>query len=160
VFLARYYGYEGYLRDKGAFDSGLVAVDETRAGERQPPQETPPDMQGLLEQVWDKNTGKRPTAIITANDWMAKGLYSSLQRKGLRVPDDISVVGFDNARALCESLDPPLTSYDVPFAAVAREGTLALLYKIDNPHIPSDHALRLVRGTIVERKSIRTIEQT
>jgi len=52
-----------------------------------------------------------PTAIFASNDMSAIGVYQAAQEAGLRIPEDISVVGFDNLRdAAC--LKPPLTTVD------------------------------------------------
>ncbi len=51
----------------------------------------------------------RPTAIFAMNDWMALKALHAAERVGLRVPDDLSLVGFDNLE-LAEHLDPPLTT--------------------------------------------------
>ena len=57
----------------------------------------------------------RPTAIISANDMAAFGVISALSRRGLRVPDDISVIGFDGL-SLGERFNPPLTTIRQPIA--------------------------------------------
>src|SRR5215470_9193301 len=56
-----------------------------------------------------------PTAIFASSDQMAFGVYEAVRRRGLRVPDDISVVGFDD---LPESrwASPPLTTVRQPLA--------------------------------------------
>ena len=54
-------------------------------------------------------TGKKATALMTTNDLMAFGIIECLQEHGIRVPDDISVVGFDNNN-LAGSLFPRLTT--------------------------------------------------
>lgn len=56
--------------------------------------------------------GDRPTAIIYASDRLAVGGMSAIREAGLRVPEDISVVGFDNS-AICQATSPRLTSVAV-----------------------------------------------
>jgi LacI family transcriptional regulator len=62
-----------------------------------------------------------PTAIFAANDMSAMGVYQAAKDRGLRIPDDLSVVGFDN---LFESafLEPPLTTVD---QFITQMGTIA-----------------------------------
>ena len=55
----------------------------------------------------------RPTAIICVNDFMAVGVLRELREQGLRVPQDISVTGFDNIR-LAEFCSPALTTVHIP----------------------------------------------
>jgi DNA-binding LacI/PurR family transcriptional regulator len=61
----------------------------------------------------------RPTAIIAANDMVAIGLISALGTRGLSVPEDISVIGFDGL-ALGAAVNPPLTSVRQPIAEMGR----------------------------------------
>ncbi|MFI6330073.1 LacI family DNA-binding transcriptional regulator [Micromonospora chersina] len=56
-----------------------------------------------------------PTAIFAASDQMALGVYEAVRRRGLRVPDDISVVGFDDLPE-AEWCSPPLTTVRQPLA--------------------------------------------
>jgi DNA-binding LacI/PurR family transcriptional regulator len=58
---------------------------------------------------------ERPTAIIAANDMLAFGLMSALGARGIRVPEDVSIVGFDGL-ALGESFNPALTTVRQPIA--------------------------------------------
>lgn len=67
-----------------------------------------------------------PTAIIAANDLMAMGAMRELRKAGLRVPDDISVVGFDNILFSALS-DPPLTTLALPREEIGRAAIEALL---------------------------------
>lgn len=57
----------------------------------------------------------RPTAIIASNDLMAFGAMAVIERHGLTIPDDISVVGYDDIAAT-EMASPPLTSVRVPMS--------------------------------------------
>lgn len=59
------------------------------------------------------DTGYRPTAIICVNDIMAVGALRELRERGLRVPHDISVTGFDNLK-LSEFCFPALTTVHIP----------------------------------------------
>ena len=65
------------------------------------------------------NMVARPTAVIAANDMVAFGLISSLGARGLSVPGDVSVVGFDGL-ALGARSNPPLTSVQQPIAEMGR----------------------------------------
>jgi LacI family transcriptional regulator len=62
------------------------------------------------EQLLD--AGVKPTAIFAANDSMAVGALSALRNRGLRVPEDIAVVGFDDV-PIAEYVSPPLTTVRV-----------------------------------------------
>ncbi|PZG09183.1 LacI family DNA-binding transcriptional regulator [Nonomuraea aridisoli] len=73
---------------------------------------------------------KGVTAIFTANDQMALGVLRALSEKGVRVPDDISVVGFDDIPE-SEFFSPPLTTVRQDFAAVGRQCIEVLLRQID-----------------------------
>ncbi len=58
-------------------------------------------------------SGFNPTAMICVNDFMAMGALHELREAGLRVPQDVSVTGFDNIR-LAEVCYPPLTTLHIP----------------------------------------------
>ncbi len=60
----------------------------------------------------------RPTAVLASNDLMAIGIMGAVYAAGLRVPDDISVVGFDDI-ALSSFMPPPLTTIRLSRAEIA-----------------------------------------
>ena len=70
----------------------------------------------------------RPTAVFCFNDEMAIGVIGVAKRGGLRVPEDLSVVGFDDIR-FARHIDPPLTTIAQPMRDIG-EGTVRLLLKI------------------------------
>lgn len=78
------------------------------------------------------DAGFRPTAVVCVNDLMAVGAIGALRARGLAVPADVSVTGFDNI-ALAEFAHPPLTTADVPREAVGRLLCDALLASPDTP---------------------------
>ena len=71
---------------------------------------------------------RRPTAVFAANDLQAMGVYQAAREAGLRIPDDLSVVGFDDLPVVAWA-DPPLTTVHQPLvemAVAATELALAL----------------------------------
>ncbi|MFF9810524.1 LacI family DNA-binding transcriptional regulator [Streptomyces coeruleorubidus] len=72
------------------------------------------------------------TAVFAANDDMAIGVIRALTKAGRRVPDDVSVVGFDDI-PVAAYVTPPLTTVRQPFDAVAREGLRLLVQAIEKP---------------------------
>ncbi|MFF9808339.1 LacI family DNA-binding transcriptional regulator [Streptomyces coeruleorubidus] len=75
------------------------------------------------------------TAVFAANDDMAIGLIRALVESGRRVPEDVSVVGFDDI-PVAAYVNPPLTTMRQPFDTVAQEGLKRLVHSIENPDAP------------------------
>jgi DNA-binding LacI/PurR family transcriptional regulator len=73
-----------------------------------------------------------PTAIFAANDEQALGVYAAVQRQGLRVPEDLSVVGFDDV-PMSQWVLPPLTTIRQPIRELAELATGALLGQHSGP---------------------------
>ena len=71
-----------------------------------------------------------PTAIITADDMMAAGAMKAIKEKGLKIPEDISIIGC-NDMPIASYLDPPLTTTKIPFYEIGRLGA-EMLIKILN----------------------------
>jgi LacI family transcriptional regulator len=63
---------------------------------------------------------KRPTAIFCGNDRMAMGAYQALAEAGIRVPEDMSIVGYDDQEDLAAALRPPLTTLRLPYYEMGR----------------------------------------
>ena len=87
-----------------------------------------------------------PTAIFCFNDEMAMGVYQTAKRHRLSVPDDLSVVGFDDIRFSC-CIDPPLTVAQ-PMRAIG-EGTVQLLLEILNGRSSPPESITLPHTLIV-----------
>ena len=62
---------------------------------------------------------ERPTGIFCFSDTMAIGMYFAAAALGLRIPQDVSVIGFDAMPLIDRSLTPPLTSVALPHAEMA-----------------------------------------
>jgi DNA-binding LacI/PurR family transcriptional regulator len=74
--------------------------------------------------------GRGITAIICASDPLALGAIRAVRRLGLSVPEDISVVGYDDS-ALMTCTDPPLTTIRQPIEAMGRAAVKLLSSQID-----------------------------
>lgn len=92
--------------------------------------------------------GPLPTAIVCDDDILAAGACKAVRRRGLRVPEDISVTGFDDL-ALATAVEPELTTVQLPAEQVGERGMTALLAVLDGrPAEPGSLPVRLVvRGS-------------
>ena len=92
-----------------------------------------------------------PTAIFACNDMMAVGVMTSLHQQGCIVPDDISVVGFDDV-ALSAYVVPPLTTFSTPLSGVGQTLCQILLARI-NEETSAEPQRIVVGGELVIRRS-------
>jgi LacI family transcriptional regulator len=78
-----------------------------------------------------------PTAIFAANDTSAFGAIEAVRGEGLRVPDDISVIGFDNIPEAAQ-VHPGLTTVRQPLEEMGRLAVQILLNRLDDPDLPGE----------------------
>jgi len=96
--------------------------------------------------------GRRPTAIFAHNDLMAIGVIATLKRNGLRVPDEVAVIGYDGAE-IAALYDPPLSTVAQPTYELGAHAMTALADQIEGcvtmpePDLP-DCALIVRRSTV------------
>jgi LacI family transcriptional regulator len=76
--------------------------------------------------------GERPTAIMCSNDMTAIGVLHSAYRAGIRVPDELSVIGFDDIH-LAQMMMPPLTTIQMSRFALAKAAVAALRTHVEKP---------------------------
>ena len=97
-----------------------------------------------------------PTVICCGNDEMALRLYGLLRSRGIRVPEDISVAGYDNYRVIAETLFPPLTTVELPYftmGQIAAQHLLVLTSEQDTkPELPG-----LVGSPVCWRSSVTAL---
>jgi DNA-binding LacI/PurR family transcriptional regulator len=96
--------------------------------------------------------GRGATALVCASDPLALGAIRAVRRSGLRVPDDVSVVGYDDS-AFMSAVEPPLTTVRQPIEAMGRAAVSLLLAQIRGEE-PSTEEL-LFEPELVVRKSTR-----
>ncbi len=92
----------------------------------------------------------RPTAIVTQNDMLALQVMRIARELGLRVPQDLSVVGYDNVPE-AESADPPLTSFISPRVMLGRTAVQTLLALAADPSLQPQ--ARMMEGHLMVRQS-------
>jgi len=114
-----------------------------------------PDGYALTQELLSQD--ERPTAIFCANDRTAWGAYQALTEDGLRVPDDVSVVGFDNQDILAPFLRPTLTTMNLPFREMGW-AAVELLLSGGAARTPANAGQRRMhlRCELVERESVST----
>ncbi|WP_159601145.1 LacI family DNA-binding transcriptional regulator [Agromyces humi] len=121
--------YENAVRDLGLTSLGVLSGDwSARSGY---------DAIMALPQL------PEATAYVAANDQTALGAMLALKERGLRIPDDVSVVGIDDI-ADAAYFDPPLTTLHLEFEAQGRASVLQLIARIEGvertpPDLPSPH---------------------
>mgnify|MGYP005845750491 CR=1 FL=1 len=93
-----------------------------------------------------------PTALVVTDDLMALGVLNTLNEMGIVVPDDISIVSFNNA-LLSEISRPPLTSVDINIFHLGYEATKSLIQKVENPNEPVKRII--IPARIVKRHSCK-----
>ena len=144
---------EGY---RAALDAGGLPVDPKLI--RAAPHDA--DDQELASTLDDLLAGDLPpTALCCGNDHLAMRVFGLLQRRGIRVPEDLSIVGFDDHRLITEHLHPRLASVELPYAAIGRRAAERLLERIADAGIAgSGTAVERLIGPVHWRETVRTLK--
>jgi LacI family transcriptional regulator len=88
-----------------------------------------------------------PTAIISGSDEQAYGVYLAARDLGLRIPEDLSVVGNDDVD-LCQWISPQLTTVRQPLAAMAREAT-RMVIELAQGGVPPNPRVEMATSIVV-----------
>jgi LacI family transcriptional regulator len=92
-----------------------------------------------------------PTAIFSANDMMAVGCYDALRELGLRIPQDVAVMGYDD-REIAQHMHPPLSTVVLPHYAMGTTATELLFELVEHSTIRPRHVK--VNCPVVSRQSV------
>jgi LacI family transcriptional regulator len=132
-------GYRTALRNaRIPYDRRLVASIPVRA----------PDIEARIEALLDAAS---PTAFFAANNALAEHAWRVLRRRGLKIPGDISLVGFDDVPWM-EMVDPPITVVDQPTVELGRSAARLLLRRLHGgPALPP--AVEILQPHLVVRGS-------
>jgi LacI family transcriptional regulator len=137
----RFEGYRQALSQSGlAFDPTLVVseVGGTDGGYR------------AASVLLDRDP--RPTAVFCFNDRMAMGVYQAAAERSIRIPDDLSVIGFDNQEPIADGLRPGLTTMALPHYEMGAWATETLIGRIQRPATEPEQVLLpcplVIRGSV------------
>jgi DNA-binding LacI/PurR family transcriptional regulator len=94
------------------------------------------------------------TALVTQNDEMAVGAMQALQEAGIRIPEQVAVIGFDST-IWCDFVAPTLTSVEIPLRAMGRRATELLMQQIRGEREADNTETVLLPTKLVVRQSAR-----
>jgi LacI family transcriptional regulator len=101
------------------------------------------------------DTQNKPTAVFCYNDLVAIGLINALTDLAIQVPQQVSVIGFDNIE-FCESVRIPLTTVNVPAYEIGKTAAELLIRQIVNPTVTFNEKV-ILDAKLVERSSCARI---
>jgi LacI family transcriptional regulator len=99
-------------------------------------------------------SGEMPTALFVCNDMMAMGVINTANKLGISVPEDLSIIGYDDI-SLAKFITPSLTTIHQPKFNLGRKAFDTLLDQIQS-HRETNLAIHL-DPTLVERDSVKTL---
>ncbi len=98
---------------------------------------------------------KEHTAIIAANDMIAIGIMKHLQDENINIPEDISIISFDNIH-FSECTNPPLTTMNLPSHLLGKHSCKSIIEALSSNEIQKDMILS-VSSTLIERNTVKKI---
>lgn len=136
----RFEGYKKALSDEGIkIDHELIIYGKLTQDS------------GYMEMNELLSRGKMPTAVLCSNDLIAIGAMKAIKEKKLKIPNDISVVGFDDL-IISSYLNPPLTTVRQPFFHLGKEAVVTLMSMIRGE---KDRNLQIeIESRLIKRKSV------
>lgn len=103
----------------------------------------------ILDKMWDV------TAIFTYNDQLAVSAYYAIQMRGLKIPDDISIIGYDNIE-LASLMRPALTTVEQPMYEMGKNAAELIIRRIREDRKPTPQTI-LLPTKLVLRDSVKKI---
>jgi LacI family transcriptional regulator len=144
VEVGRHEGYRAALRDAGIeIDGRLIRL--VKQYERQYGYE---EMRALMA------LKDPPTAVFVTADTMAAGAMQYLYEAGLRIPDDVSIAGYDNV--ISALLSPPIDSVDLATADIGETVVELIERRLNRPDAPGER--RMISTVYVDRGTVKEIQ--
>jgi LacI family transcriptional regulator len=139
--------YKQALADHGlAYRAEWVQVGQERQGD---------DEIYTTQQATETLLGgsRRPSAIVCGKDELAMRVYNSVRTMGFRIPDDVSIIGYDNFVNIAENLDPQLTTVALPYYQMGRQSVDTLYRQMRGDCVYAN--VTKVPCPLIERESCR-----
>ena len=140
----RYQGYCQALQDAGISPDPTLLFEGTFE---------PASGRRCATQLFSRDKRDLPTAVFVANDQMAFGVLEVAEQQGIRVPEEIAVVGFDDTN-FSARVRPALTTIRQPFSEMGRKALEILSTMIDQKH----HAEKGSQKQVMPQSAERSIE--
>jgi LacI family transcriptional regulator len=142
VYNDRFKGYKQALADNNIrFNPKLVCISELN------------DQAGIETINRMKELDKSPDGIFSANDVSAVAIISELKRAGIRIPEDISVVGFNND-PISSVVEPNLTTINYPGKEMGEIAASTMINKLNNSLLSNVNAIVLEHSLIIRQSSV------
>jgi LacI family transcriptional regulator len=138
--LNRRLGYEEAMKD-----SGLVSYLHIEEGGMHES-----DGYKTMHKLLSK--GKTPEAIFAVNDPVAIGAFKRLREEGIKIPEEVAIVGFSN-NPICELIDPPLTTIEQPAFEMGKAAAELLIDQIEERPLKSDDKIIKLDTKLIIRGS-------
>lgn len=139
----RYRGYADAMRK-----NGLVPMDEHYYAKESTIQDGFKSLQQIM-----KVSPIKPTAFFACNDLMATGAIKACKKLNLKVPEDISIIGFDNS-IFAQIVEPALTTVEQPQREIATEAVQLLMNAINGDNA---HQTITLKTKIIERETVKNL---
>jgi LacI family transcriptional regulator len=97
----------------------------------------------------------RPTAIFATSDLLIAGVLQCFQKYGIKVPEDISLVGYDDT--LSALLPPPITSVGLAHETIGEQALLLIQERLSDRKAPSQSIL--IDTVLIDRNSVKDLHQ-
>jgi DNA-binding LacI/PurR family transcriptional regulator len=151
----------GYVGGPPTLTSGLERLEGFRASVRRLAPDARPDYVELADAVWSPESGAAamrrlialdvpPTAVVTSGDTLALGAMSACREAGLRLPEDMALVSFDDP-TFGDLLDPPVTALVRADSEMGKLAASLLLHALDSGAASLPTEVRLPVELVVRR---------
>ena len=142
VLQERFLGYKSALMEAGIpYDKTLVIEYKI-------------DLESLIRLSYELARIDGLTAIVTTADIIAAGLITGFYRQGIRVPEDISIIGFDDL-IISQMLTPPLTTIHQDMPLKAQKAVEFMIQKLEGKTLSETEVI--LPTSLVERESVRSL---
>jgi LacI family transcriptional regulator/LacI family purine nucleotide synthesis repressor len=140
-------GYKMALRDASIpFDKSIATYARQFTGQG--------GYDAFME-IWE-HAAIKPSAVVFSTDTLAVGAARYLYEKKIKIPDDVSLVGFENA-AMSEFMTPPLTTINRNKNRMGIEACSLMMSRLQNPTLPARDVI--VPFSLLERQSVKNISR-